>query len=638
MKALLRENLPGLMALACAVTVFLAAALEEPDGSSRPVATIHSRVETRHAPGLRPAARTRLSRIDPGAAVRCAAAACLLLLTSLGGGTVTARLRVARGRREGGGRQHHLGLVLDAVHRRPRRGGAGSGAIHACPFRARLGSRRRVSSEAWPPGSWSRPTGMSSPVRTQSSAKQDMTVRLADGREFVGRLIGSDEISDVALLKIEAAGLPSAVMGDAGALAVGDWVSAIGAPFGLETSLTAGIVSAKRLLPESGNFLFIQTDVAINPGSSGSPLFNLGGQIVGMNSMVYTTSGGYMGVSFAMPIDVVMGIARQLQAHGKVVRGTLGLSVQELSVGLAHAFGLPGAGDRGALVSRVRPGSMAERAGLRLGDIILGFDGRTDMSYAEIQLGVFAKRAGDIAALSVWRSGATRRIDVEVTARVECRRWLRQRCPGSPTGIAWASWCPGTATLPSRGDVGEAGIEVTEVHGAALRAGISAGDRVAALNDLAIRGLEDYDRALATAAAGRHRRGSGRARRPPALLRAGDERRNGRRTVHDDASDSSNHSRRAQHAVGRAALDRPAAHREPSPRHRAGLQGPAGDALLHRRVSGEGAPHEGKRAALPAAAGAQLGPGARCSTGSTATTRPAIAPCSTSSTTCWRWR
>jgi serine protease Do len=329
------------------------------------------------------------------------------------------------------------------------------------------------------------------------STKRDMTVRLADGREFVGRLVGADEISDVALLKVEAAGLPSAIVGDAGALAVGDWVSAVGAPFGLETSLTAGIVSAKRLLPENGNFLFIQTDVAINPGSSGSPLFNLGGQVVGMNSMVYTTSGGYMGVSFAMPIDVVMGIADQLRVQGKVVRGTLGLTVQELTVGLAHAFGLPGAGAHGALVSRVRPGSMAERAGIRLGDIVLGFDGRAEMTYAEIQLGIFAKQAGEIAALSVWRSGGVKRIDVEVTARTAAPTLTGPAPTREPVGDRLGLVVSKPAVAGAANADGEAGIEVAEAYGAALRAGIGAGDRIAAINDRAVRGLEDYDEALA---------------------------------------------------------------------------------------------------------------------------------------------
>jgi len=327
-------------------------------------------------------------------------------------------------------------------------------------------------------------------------AKRDMTVRLADGREFVGRLLGVDEISDVALLKVEATALPSATIGDSQTLAVGDWVTAVGAPFGLETSLTAGIVSAKRVLPESGSFVFIQTDVAINPGSSGSPLFNLAGQVVGMNSMVYTTSGGYMGVSFAMPIDVVMGVADQLRAQGQVVRGQLGLSVQELTVGLAHAFGLPGAGTQGALVSRVRRGSMADRAGLRLGDVILGFDARTDMSYAEIQLGIAAKRAGDIAALSVWRAGVVKRIDVEVTARVSAPTLTPPAVARVPRGDRLGLVFSGQAGGPRiPGDDG-AGIEVLEAYGAALRAGISAGDRVVALNEVTIRRLEDYDKAI----------------------------------------------------------------------------------------------------------------------------------------------
>jgi serine protease Do len=328
------------------------------------------------------------------------------------------------------------------------------------------------------------------------SPKRDMTVRLADGREFVGRLLGADEISDVALLKVEATGLSSATVGDSQALAVGDWVTAVGAPFGLETSLTAGIVSAKRVLPESGSFVFIQTDVAINPGSSGSPLFNLAGQVVGMNSMVHTTSGGYMGVSFAMPIDVVMAVADQLRVQGQVVRGQLGLSVQELTVGLAHAFGLPGAGTQGALVSRVKRGSMAERAGLRLGDVILGFDARTDMSYAEIELGIAAKRAGDVAALSVWRAGAVKRIDVEVTARASTPTLTAPVVPRAPRGDRLGLVFSSQIAAPKiPGDDG-AGIEVLESYGAALRAGISAGDRVVALNEVTIRRLEDYDKAI----------------------------------------------------------------------------------------------------------------------------------------------
>ena len=215
-----------------------------------------------------------------------------------------------------------------------------------------------------------------------------------------------------------------------------------------------------------------------------------------MNSMVYTTSGGYMGVSFAMPIDVVMGIANQLRTQGQVVRGQLGLSVQELTVGLAHAFGLPGAGTQGALVSRVRRGGMADRAGLRLGDVILGFDARTDMSYAEIQLGIAAKRAGDIAALSVWRAGAVRRIDVEVTSRASTPTLTAPAVVREPHGDRLGLVFSNQAGGPTFGGDADAGIEVREAYGAALRAGISAGDRIVALNDLTVRRLEDYDKAI----------------------------------------------------------------------------------------------------------------------------------------------
>ena len=215
-----------------------------------------------------------------------------------------------------------------------------------------------------------------------------------------------------------------------------------------------------------------------------------------MNSMVYTTSGGYMGVSFAMPIDVVMAVADQLRVQGQVVRGQLGLSVQELTVGLAHAFGLPGAGTQGALVSRVKRGSMAERAGLRLGDVILGFDARTDMSYAEIELGIAAKRAGDVAALSVWRAGAVKRIDVEVTARASTPTLTAPVVPRAPRGDRLGLVFSSQIAAPKiPGDDG-AGIEVLESYGAALRAGISAGDRVVALNEVTIRRLEDYDKAI----------------------------------------------------------------------------------------------------------------------------------------------
>jgi len=325
-------------------------------------------------------------------------------------------------------------------------------------------------------------------------AKRDMTVRLADGREFVGRVVGIDVVSDVALLKIDADDLAAARIGDPQRLAVGDWVTAIGAPFGLETSVTAGIVSARRLLPGAGGVAFIQTDVAINPGSSGGPLFNLAGEVVGMNSMVYTSSGGYMGVSFALPVDAAMSISRQLRAHGRVVRGQLGLGIQEVTHGLARAFGLPR--PTGALVSRVQPRSAAERAGCRVGDIVLGFDGRTAMSYAEIQRAVAEKSPGTAITLALWRGGAIRHVGLAVaSAPPEPALTVASERPGAPQGDRLGLV---VAEAPSgrRAPPGDAGPEVRESYGAALRAGLGAGDQIVGVNHTFVRDVADYETAL----------------------------------------------------------------------------------------------------------------------------------------------
>jgi serine protease Do len=318
-----------------------------------------------------------------------------------------------------------------------------------------------------------------------------MTVRLADGREFVGELVGADAFSDVAVVKIDAERLPVAPLGDPRKVGVGDWVSAIGAPFGLETSITAGIVSAKRLLPGSGGIAYIQTDVAINPGSSGSPLFNLQGEVIGINSMVYTTSGVYQGVSFALPIDVAMGIAGQLRTSGRVVRGQLGLSVQEVTPGLAQAFGLQRTA--GALVARVARGSTAEGAGMRVGDIVLGIGRDDELSYGEIQRRVEEQPPGTTIALEVWRERALRQVEVAVGALVE-------RSPGpAPDSGQGDRLGIVLAQVPSSGGVsGEGGVlEVRESHGAALRAGISVGDGILSVNGTAVHRVAEYEAALA---------------------------------------------------------------------------------------------------------------------------------------------
>ncbi len=200
-------------------------------------------------------------------------------------------------------------------------------------------------------------------------------VKLTDKREFKAKVIGTDKRTDVALLKIDATGLPRVTIGDPDKLKVGEWVVAIGKPFGLENTMTAGIVSAKgRELPHENLVPFIQTDVAINPGNSGGPLFNLRGEVVGINSLIYSRTGGYMGLAFAIPIDVAMNAVKQIQDKGRVTRGRIGVQIQEVTKETADAFGLPKAG--GALVNSVEKGGPADKAGVEAGDIILKVDGK----------------------------------------------------------------------------------------------------------------------------------------------------------------------------------------------------------------------------------------------------------------------
>jgi serine protease Do len=204
---------------------------------------------------------------------------------------------------------------------------------------------------------------------------QEVIVKLSDRRQFPARLIGTDERSDLALLKIEATGLPAVKVGDVTRLRVGEWVLAIGSPFGFDYSVTAGIVSAKgRALPNENYVPFLQTDVAINPGNSGGPLFNVRGEVVGVNSQIFSQTGGYMGVSFAIPIDVAAKVAQQLKDTGRVSRGWLGVVVQEVTRDLAQSFGLER--PEGALVARVVPGGPGEQAGLKVGDVILSYEGQ----------------------------------------------------------------------------------------------------------------------------------------------------------------------------------------------------------------------------------------------------------------------
>ena len=239
----------------------------------------------------------------------------------------------------------------------------------------------------------------------------NIKVTLNDKRQYPAKLIGQDEKSDVALLKIEAKNLPTVKIGNPDELRSGEWVAAIGAPFGFENSVTSGIVSAKnRTLPDDGYMPFIQTDVAINPGNSGGPLFNLKGQVVGINSQIYSRSGGFMGISFAIPINVAMNVADQLKATGKVERGQLGVVIQEVSYDLAKTFGLDKA--TGALVAKVLAGSPAERGGLKVGDIIRSVNGNEVRSSSDLPMTISSLKPNQTVKLGVWREGQM--LDVEI--------------------------------------------------------------------------------------------------------------------------------------------------------------------------------------------------------------------------------
>ena len=258
----------------------------------------------------------------------------------------------------------------------------------------------------------------------------EVKVRLTDRREFIAKVIGTDKRTDVAVIKIDARDLPKVTVGDPEKLKVGEWVVAIGKPFGLENTMTAGIVSAKgRDLPQENLVPFIQTDVAINPGNSGGPLFNLKGEVVGINSLIYSRSGGYMGLAFAIPIDVAMNTVNQLRDKGRVTRGRIGVQIQEVTKESADSFGLKAAS--GALVNSVEKGGPAEKAGVEPGDIILKVDGREVSNSNTLPRIITQVRPGTKVTLTVWRAGAQRDIAVTV-AEMKEEAPTAQRRNGTP--------------------------------------------------------------------------------------------------------------------------------------------------------------------------------------------------------------
>ena len=335
-----------------------------------------------------------------------------------------------------------------------------------------------------------------------------ITVRLTDKREFRAKVIGADKRTDVALLKIEATGLPKIIVGDPNKLKVGEWVVAIGSPFGFDSSVTAGIVSAKgRSLPQDNFVPFIQTDVAINPGNSGGPLFNMNEEVVGINSQIYTRSGGSMGLSFAIPIDVATQVAEQLRTSGKVTRGRIGVVIQELTRELAESFGL--SKPNGALISSVEKNGPADKAGIEPSDVILKFDGKPVNSSSDLPRIVAATKPGSKAAVELWRKGESKQVTVTVAEMPE--KGNLARAAGEPDDDAGEK-IPrlGIAVNELTGEQLQelqvsGGLLVEDVKGAAARAaGLRQGDVLLAVGNVQISSAAQFKEILRHVPKGRN--------------------------------------------------------------------------------------------------------------------------------------
>ncbi len=323
----------------------------------------------------------------------------------------------------------------------------------------------------------------------------EVFVTLTDKREFKARVIGTDRRSDVALVKIEASGLPSVRIGDVGKLRVGEWVIAIGSPFGLENTVTAGIVSAKSR--DTGEFLpLIQTDVAINPGNSGGPLINMRGEVVGINSQIYSRSGGYMGISFAIPIDEATRVADQLKTTGRVSRGRIGVSIDQVTKEVAESIGL--GKPMGALVRSVEAGGPAEKAGVEAGDIITRFEGRAVEKSGDLPRIVGGVKPGTRATLQVFRRGTYKDLTVLV-AEVEPDRDRRAAAGGSdnkpaPAVVGTLGVAVSDLTEAQKRDLKvKNGVRVETAEGAAARAGLREGDVILSLDNTEVSSAKQFE-------------------------------------------------------------------------------------------------------------------------------------------------
>jgi serine protease Do len=327
----------------------------------------------------------------------------------------------------------------------------------------------------------------------------EVLVTLTDKREFKAKIIGADKRSDVALVKIDATGLPAVKIGDVSRLRVGEWVMAIGSPFGLDNTVTAGIVSAKQR--DTGDYLpFIQTDVAINPGNSGGPLINMRGEVVGINSQIYSRSGGFMGISFSIPMDEAVRVSDQLRTSGKVSRGRIGVQIDQVSKEVAESIGL--GKSAGAMVRGVEAGSPAEKAGIEAGDIITKFDGKTIEKSSDLPRIVGGTKPGSKSTVTVFRRGTTKDLTVTV-AEIEldnavAKAPAREEKPKASS--AGQSYGLGVVDLSDaqKKELGiKGGVKVEVAADAAARAGLREGDVVLAVANVEVANVKDFDAVLA---------------------------------------------------------------------------------------------------------------------------------------------
>lgn len=320
----------------------------------------------------------------------------------------------------------------------------------------------------------------------------EIKVRLTDNREFTGKVLGSDAKTDIAVVKIEAKDLPYLTMGNSDELKVGEWVAAIGSPFGLDNTVTSGIVSAKsRKLPSDQYVPFIQTDVAVNPGNSGGPLFNMKGEVVGINSQIFSTSGGFMGLSFAIPSNLAMQIKDQLVKNGKVTRGRIGVVIQSVTQDLAESFGMKA--PKGAIVSQVEKDGPAAKAGLQEGDIITAVNGKAIDDSVDMPVIIGSMAPGSIAKLSIIRNNKDMTLDVKVEE-------APNESASSNASKTAAANKLGVTVRPlndeERAKAETEGLLVTESTGAARKAGIREGDIIVNVNGVKIKKTDDLARVL----------------------------------------------------------------------------------------------------------------------------------------------